>query len=395
MARGFRMAVTRPGRRKRVLSIQQIFLLLAILNGIVLVYLIYSASTLLSDPSSSQMQAQTTIFLAVLLVIGVTISYRILSLRVVEPLGRLVCQAYSIASGDSNDLLTLRGNDEIGRLTEAFNAVLIRQRHAYDLVDSAHERLKDVTKQVDDSIQYAALLQKSILPHRQLKERFGNDHFILWQPRDTVGGDYYVFHEEEGRCLAGVADCAGHGVSGAMMTMLARAGIDRSIQLKGITSPAAVLQATNDGMNSILSEAQLSRAIATTMDVGLVLIDSEAHVLRFAGAKIWLYWSDGNSVDFIKGDNRSLWDRRAGDYHDHDVPLQPGLTYYLTTDGFLDQAGGEHGFGLGSDRFSQWILEHAAKPLSDQHDAFSKALDDFKGDHPQRDDITMLSFRFN
>jgi serine phosphatase RsbU (regulator of sigma subunit) len=389
------MAVSRPARRKRVLSIQQIFLLLAILNGIVLSYLIYSASTLLSDPRSSQVQAQTTIFLAVLLVIGVTISYRILSLRVVEPLSRLARQAYAIASSDTNELLTLRGNDEIGRLTEAFNAVLIRQRHAYDLVDSAHQRLKDVTKQVDDSIQYAALLQKSILPNRQLRERFGNDHFILWQPRDTVGGDYYVFHEEGGRCLAGVADCAGHGVSGAMMTMLARAGIDRSIQLTGISSPAAVLQATNEGMHSILSEAQLSRAIATTMDVGLVLIDSESRSLRFSGAKISLYWSDGKNVDFIKGDNRSLWDRRTGDYHDHDVPLSPGITYYLTTDGFLDQAGGEHGFGLGSDRFSQWILEHSSKPLAEQHEAFSRALDAFKGDHPQRDDITMLSFRFS
>jgi len=389
------MAVSRPTRRKRVLSIQQIFLLLAILNGIVLCYLIYSAFTLLSNPSSSQVQAQTTIFLAVLLVIGVTISYRILSLRVVEPLSRLVRQANVIASTDTNELLTLRGNDEIGRLTEAFNAVLMRQRQAYDLVDSAHQRLKDVTKQVDDSIQYAALLQKSILPNRQLRERFGNDHFILWQPRDTVGGDYYVFHEEGGRCLAGVADCAGHGVSGAMMTMLARAGIDRSIQLKGIASPAAVLQATNEGMHSILSEAQLSRGIATTMDVGLVLIDSESRSLRFAGAKISLYWSDGKTVDFIKGDNRSLWDRRTGDYHDHDVPLSPGFTYYLTTDGFLDQAGGEHGFGLGSDRFSQWILEHSCKPLADQHEAFSKALDVFKGDHPQRDDITMLSFRFS
>lgn len=389
------MAVEAARRKKRVLSIQQIFLLLAILNGIVLAYLIYSASTLLNDPSSSQTQAQTTIFLAILLATGVTISYRILSNRVVEPLRRLVREAYSIATDDSNELLTLRGSDEIARLTEAFNTVLVRQRHAYDMVDSAHQRLKDVTKQVDDSIQYAALLQKSMLPNRQLKERFGKDHFILWQPRDTVGGDYYVFYEEGGRCLAGVADCAGHGVSGAMMTMLARAGIDRSIQVHGIASPAEVLQATNEGMHSILSEAQVSRAIATTMDVGLVMIDAPAQLLRFAGAKIWLYWSDGNTVECVKGDNRSLWDRRTGAYHDHDVPLRPGFTYYLTTDGYLDQAGGEHGFGLGTDRFSKWLLEHATKSLDDQHQALTRALREFQGDHPQRDDITMLSFRFN
>lgn len=379
-----------------MLSIQQIFLLLAILNGIVLAYLIYSASSLLSNPSSSQIQAITTIFLAILLVIGVTLSYWILSRRVVQPLSRLARQAYAIASHDSGELLTLRGNDEIGRLTEAFNAVLIRQREAFELVDSAHQRLKEVTKQVDDSIQYAALLQQSILPQRQLNERFGSDHFILWQPRDVVGGDYYVFHEEGSLCLAGVADCAGHGVSGAMMTMLARAGIERSIQLQGIASPAAVLKATNEGISSILNDAKLSRGIATTMDVGLVLIDAESRLLRFAGAKIWLYWSDGSSVHHIKGDNRSLWDRRTAiDYHDHDVPLSSCNTYYLTTDGFLDQAGGEHGFGLGSQRFSQWILEHVNKPLFEQQQAFSNALDTFMGDHSQRDDITVLSFRLS
>lgn len=388
------MAASRPARRKRVLSIQQVFLLMAILNAIVLAYLIYSASTLLNNPGSSEIQAVTTIFLAVLLGSEVSLSYWILSQRVVQPLRRLAQQAYVIASNDSADLLTLRGNDEIGRLTEAFNTVLLRQREAYELVDTAHQSLKKVTKQVDDSIQYAALLQKSILPHRQLRERFGSDHFILWQPRDIVGGDYYVFHEEGSLCLAGVADCAGHGVPGAMMTMLARAGIERSIQLQGIASPAAVLKATNEGMYSILSEAQLSRAIATTMDVGLVLIDSDSSTLRFAGAKIWLYWSDGLSVHHIKGDNRSLWDRRTTvDYHDHEVPLSSSNTYYLTTDGFLDQAGGEHGFGLGSQRFSQWILEHVNKPLYEQQQAFSKALDAFMGNHPQRDDITVLSFR--
>ena len=154
-------------------------------------------------------------------------------------------------------MLRISGTDEIARLGEAFNGVLVRQRQAFAQLDSTNRRLRDVNKQVDDSIRYAALLQKSILPDRQLTERFGEDHFVLWQPRDTVGGDYYVFHDDGPRCLAGVADCAGHGVPGAMMTMLARAGIDRFIQQVGIRSPAEVLRATNAGMNVVLSEAQL------------------------------------------------------------------------------------------------------------------------------------------
>ncbi|MEB3353231.1 MAG: SpoIIE family protein phosphatase [Cyanobacteriota bacterium] len=382
-------------RKGRVLTIQQIFLLLAILNGIVVSSLFFSAWQLLNDQSSSIQHAATTSFLAALLVVGVAISYRIVSVRVIGPLSRLVRQSYAIASDEhqSGELLAVRGNDEIARLAEAFNAVLLRQRQAIDQVDSANRRLREVNKQVDDSIRYAALLQKSILPDRQLSERFGQEHFVLWQPRDTVGGDYYVFHGDGARCLAGVADCAGHGVPGAMMTMLARAGIDRSIQQAGIDSPAAVLQATNAGMHLVLSEAQLTRAIATSMDVGLVFLDFDAQVMRFAGAKISLYWSDGHSVEMAKGDNRSLWDRRAGTYHDHQIPLRQGFTYYMATDGVFDQAGGDHGFGLGTDRFRDWLLDHAGKPLSEQHEAFTRSLSEFMGDQPQRDDITMLSFR--
>ena len=372
--------MARSTSKRRTLSIQQVFLLLAVLNGLVLATLLHSAWRLLQEPWSSADHAYTTMFLAGLLVVGVGISYLIVSQRVIRPLGRLVRQSHAIAvaDGPSEEILAVRGTDEIAKLADAFNGVLQHQRQAISQLDLANTRLREINKQVDDSIRYAALLQKSILPDRQLTERFGVDHFVLWQPRDTVGGDYYVFHDDGNRCLAGVADCAGHGVPGAMMTMLARAGIDRFIQQVGISSPAAVLRATNAGMNVVLSEAQLSRALATSMDVGLVLLDFDAGVLRFAGAKISLYWSDGKTVDMAKGDNRSLWDRRAGTYHDHEMPLEPGFTYYLATDGVFDQAGGELGFGLGTERFCQWILEHASKPLAEQHEAFSRALAEFR-----------------
>jgi len=390
--------MTRISQMRRRLTIHQVFLLLGILNGIVLFSLFFSAWQLLNDSEvSADQHAYTTIFLAALLVVGLAISFRIILLRVIDPLRRLVKQSYAIASSESDGTeatsLRVQGNDEVAKLAEAFNTVLHGQRVAIGQLDAANRRLQDVNKQVDDSIRYAALLQKSILPDRQLRERFAEDHFVVWQPRDTVGGDYYVFHDDGNRCLAGVADCAGHGVPGAMMTMLARAGIDRSIQQVGISSPAEVLHATNDGMNLVLSEAQLSRAIATSMDVGLIFFDFDARVMRFSGAKISLYWSDGNQVESVRGHNRSLWDRRSGIYDDHDIPLRQDFTYYMATDGVFDQAGGEHGFGLGTERFRHWLLEHAGKPLEEQRGAFTRYLSEFMGHHSQRDDITMLSFR--
>jgi serine phosphatase RsbU (regulator of sigma subunit) len=387
--------MARSTPRRRALSIQQIFLLLGSLNGIVLATLLFSSWQLLKDSGSATGYASITLFLGGLLVINLAISSVIVSQRVIRPLRRLVRESHAIAveEGTDGSLLRVVGTDEVARLADAFNGVLHRQRQAFEQLDLANQRLRDVNKQVDDSIRYAALLQRSILPDRQLSERFGSDHFVLWQPRDTVGGDYYIFHDDGKRCLAGVADCAGHGVPGAMMTMLARAGIDRFIQQLGVNSPAAVLQATNAGMHLVLSEAQLSRALATSMDVGLVLIDFDTEILRFAGAKISLYWSDGETVEMVKGDNRSLWDRRTGVYQDHEMPLRRGFTYYMATDGVFDQAGGDHGFGLGTERFCQWLLDHASKPLAEQHDAFTRSISDFRGEHPQRDDITMFSFR--
>jgi serine phosphatase RsbU (regulator of sigma subunit) len=387
------MAHSTPSRR--ALSIQQIFLLLGSLNGIVLASLLVTSWRLLQEAGSVRDYASITLFLGGLLLINLAISSVIVSQRVIRPLRRLVRESHAIAVDEGTDgsLLRVVGTDEVARLADAFNGVLHRQRQAFEQLDLANQRLRDVNKQVDDSIRYAALLQRSILPDRQLTERFGSDHFVLWQPRDTVGGDYYVFHDDGNRCLAGVADCAGHGVPGAMMTMLARAGIDRFIQQLGIDSPAAVLQATNAGMHLVLSEAQLARALATSMDVGLVLLDFDAEILRFAGAKISLYWSDGETVEMVKGDNRSLWDRRTGVYQDHEMPLRRGFTYYMATDGVFDQAGGDHGFGLGTERFCQWLLDHASKPLAEQHDAFTRSISDFRGEHPQRDDITMFSFR--
>jgi phosphoserine phosphatase RsbU/P len=382
-------------RGRNVLTIQQIFQLLAFLNGIVLVSLLVSSWQLLLDRTSSQLHAITTIFLALLLAIMLGISYRIVALRVVRPLSLLVIQSHDLAADHSSQhsLLAVEGNDEVARLAKAFNGVLRRQRQAIEQLDSANRQLRHMNKQIDDSIRYAALLQKSILPDRQLDERFGDQYFVLWQPRDTVGGDYYVFHGDGSRCLAGVADCAGHGVSGAMMTMLARAGLDRSIQQVGMESPARVLQATNTSMHGVLNQAQITRALATSMDAGLVFLDLEQGILRFAGARISLYWSDGSTVAMARADNRSLWDRRSGTYCDHTIPLAREFTYYLATDGVFDQSGGDDGFAVGTDRFERWILDHATKPLHQQHEAIRESLTAFMGDHPQRDDITILSFR--
>ncbi|QNM95884.1 biofilm regulation protein phosphatase SiaA [Chitinimonas koreensis] len=338
-----------------------------------------------------------------LLLVGFGLAVERLVLR---PLRRLQQSAGAIAAGHYEVALPAAGNDEIGALSRAFGVMADTvRRHTAELehkvrertaaLEAANQAMAAAHKKIDDSIDYASLIQRAILPDHQLVQTLGPHHFVLWRPRDVVGGDFYVFRADGDNCLLGVVDCAGHGVPGALMTMLARAAIDHAIAEVGLRSPAAVLARTDAAMRAMLADAELPRGIATNMDAGFCYIDRAAGTLRFAGAKISLYWSDGQDMGELRGGRRALADKRVGEYADAELELAAGRTFYLVTDGFLDQAGGEHGFGFGNRRFAEMLRQHAGLPLERQAEAFDAALADYQGALPQRDDVTLLSFRFD
>jgi serine phosphatase RsbU (regulator of sigma subunit) len=325
---------------------------------------------------------------------------------VLRPLGKLQTSATALAGGQFDVSLPPPSRDELGDLSRAFGVMAeqlrnnteelerkVRQR-TQELED-ANRDIRRANQKISDSIDYASLIQRAILPDQKLKQWLGPRHFVLWRPRDVVGGDFYVFRAEGAQYLIGVADCAGHGVPGALMTMLARSALEISMDQAGIGAPAEILSLTDSNMRAMLQQSELPRAIATNMDAGLAWVDSEARILRFSGAKIGLYWSDGVEVGEIKGGRRAIGDRHRGSYESTEVALRPGATYYLATDGFLDQAGGDQGFSLGNSHFARLLQRNARLPMAEQAAALDRALDAYRGEYQQRDDITILSFRFN
>lgn len=325
---------------------------------------------------------------------------------VLRSLRKLQFSAAAMAQGDFDVSLPPPGGDELGDLSRAFAIMASQIRsHTQELesrikartqaLEAANQAMQLAHKQINDSIDYASLIQRAILPDLQLRQVLGEHFFVIWHPRDVVGGDFYVFRVERDRYLFGIVDCAGHGVPGALMTMLARSALDHAMALVGIDLPAAILAHTDRAMRDMLHHCEQPHALATNLDAGLVYIDPEQRRLRYAGAKISLYWSDGAEVGEIKGGRRALGDRHQGDYADTEISLRCGVTYYLATDGFLDQAGGEMGYGFGNTRFAQLLLDHARLPMAEQASALDQALRDYQGDYPQRDDITILSLRFD
>lgn len=324
---------------------------------------------------------------------------------VLKPLLQLKRSAQEVAAGNYAVALPPRRDDEIGELTATFATMADKvRRHTDELEETVRERTQELVlankematahKKISDSISYASLIQRAILPDRQLSKSLGDNQFVLWRPRDVVGGDFYVCREFEGGCLVGVVDCAGHGVPGAFMTMLAHAAIDQAINEASAADPAGILTRTDQAIRAMLHHGDRQREIATNLDAGFAHIDFNTRRVTFAGAKIALYWCDGEEVGSIRGGRRAAGDRLPGDYRNESTELLPSRTFYLTTDGFLDQAGGEKGYGFGNARFAEMLRQHANRPLKEQSDAFASTLAAYQGNHPQRDDITIVCFRF-
>lgn len=325
---------------------------------------------------------------------------------VLLPLRRLQQSAQAVADGHYDVALPAGTADEIGELSRTFGVMADQIRHHTQeleqkvqertaALETSHREIAAAHQKLGASIDYASLIQRAILPDRQMLQSLGPHHFVFWRPRDVVGGDFYVFRDDDENYLLGIVDCAGHGVPGALMTMLARSAIDRALEEVGPRSPAAILARTDAAMRTMIEDSQRSHGVATNMDAGLVYVDRAARRILFAGAKISLYWSDGQSVEEVKGGRRSLGDRKSGTYSDQELALDGVRTYSLTTDGFLDQAGGDHGFGFGKGRFCDMLRHCAALPLAEQSKAIADTFNTYRGNRPQRDDITVLSFRFD
>ena len=234
------------------------------------------------------------------------------------------------------------------------------------------------------------MIQNAILPNRQLDSEMDKQHFVLWLPRDVVGGDFYFYRGGEQGKLFGVIDCAGHGVPGACMTMAAHAAIEVATQRVPWHDPAAILQQTDATVRNMLP---LDNRIVASIDAGFCHYAPETGTLSFAGAHQSLFWTDGAICEEISGGRRSLNDRRRGTFTNVQLTPTPQHTYYLITDGLLDQVGGDLQHSFGTRRFREWVLHHAHLPMEEQRQALIATLNSYRGQHPQRDDITIFAFK--
>ncbi len=280
------------------------------------------------------------------------------------------------------------------RIADPLKRALLLADEMESQVRERTRELAETNQKIMDSIDYAKRLQESILPTRAELAGTFRDYFILWQPRDVVGGDFYWLRRlDADRVLFAVADCTGHGVPGALMTMAVNLALHHIVD-QNHTEPANILAELNHQIKAALHRHDSGEMTDDGLDIGICCIDRNQRLI-FAGAKISLYIERENEVTLIKGDNKSVGYRRSADemvFDAHEWAIRAGDRFYMTTDGYVDQNGGEKDLPFGRSRLSEVIARQEDVSLADQEAVFAAALREYMNGETQRDDITIIGF---
>ncbi len=273
----------------------------------------------------------------------------------------------------------------------------------------AHEELAEQHKSISDSITYAKRLQLALLPSlTELNDRI-NDNFIFFKPKDTVSGDFYWFEETNNVKYLAAADCTGHGVPGAMVSVVCSNALNRSVNEFGLEQPCAILDKTRELV--IETFAKSGSGIRDGMDIAMCAIGEDQ--MDFAGAQnpFWIVrktkylteeqksargssLGDKYSLIEYKGSRQpiGLYERMTTFEHKK-VQLLEGDTYYLFTDGFADQFGGPEGKKYKYRPFKNFLIELAECTLEEQKEHLQNEFESWKGDLEQIDDVCVIGFR--
>jgi serine phosphatase RsbU (regulator of sigma subunit) len=240
------------------------------------------------------------------------------------------------------------------------------------------------------------LIQTSLLPDLASMGRRVRELFILYRPRDIVGGDFYYFRDRGDAFLLAVIDCTGHGVPGAFMTMTAKAVLDNLLETADGSDPAATLREFNRRIRQALHPEKGERTLDNGLEMGLCWCAPERGLLVFAGARINLLAVVDGALISYPGDRQAIGYRRSAEdfsYTNHRLNLAGRESFFLASDGILDQVGGAKGWGFGSRRFHTLLTAIARLPAAEQQAAIEKALAEYQGDFHQRDDITVIGLK--
>ncbi|MDZ7738090.1 MAG: nitrate/nitrite transporter NrtS [Bacteroidales bacterium] len=260
----------------------------------------------------------------------------------------------------------------------------------------AERKIRNQAKAIGDSIDYASLIQKGMLPSDKSIESYFPESSILYLPKDIVSGDFYWVNSTGGRRIFMVSDCTGHGVPGAFMSMMGISLLDEIIMRDGVIDPAEILILLRSRLTSALTRGSKESGLLDGMDISVVSVDDSSKTLYFAGAYNDIFIQRNDELHIVKADRMPVgkhindtkpFTLKTFDYRDND-------RLYMFTDGYRDQMGGEKDKKFSSRRFREVLSETAALPVKTQVQKLSQHFLEWKGENEQIDDVLVAVIKF-
>jgi serine phosphatase RsbU (regulator of sigma subunit) len=261
------------------------------------------------------------------------------------------------------------------------------------LVNTQTIELQRKNEDITASINAAKLIQDATLPSEKSIATALDDFFIFYQPRDIVSGDFYYYTQKNGKYIISAADCTGHGVPGAFMSMLGNQVLNEVIEQKGITEASHIL----NELNTIIGQSLHKEETVTHagMDLALCVIDKKNKLVEYAGAMNPLYYVQEGEFKEIKADKQAIGgmsNKQDKAFSTHYVSLRNPATFYICSDGFQDQFGGEQGKKFMVKKLKELLLSIYHLPMKEQREILANTFEKWKGKHEQVDDILVIGF---
>ncbi|MBI5219418.1 MAG: SpoIIE family protein phosphatase [Bacteroidia bacterium] len=264
-------------------------------------------------------------------------------------------------------------------------------------IEKQKEHIENIHEDLTDSIRYAERIQNAVLPREQyIKEKIQGEFFILFKPRDIVSGDFYFVEKRKNWLLVTVADCTGHGVPGAFMSMLGISFLNEIIAKDEIQSASHVLNELRQYVIHSLQQKGIEGEQQDGMDIAFIALNTETSMLEYSGANNPLYIipAEKNEITEIKADKMPVGIyQEMHPFKNNIIKINKGDRLYIFSDGYIDQFGGENHRKFLPKRFKESLLQIAHLHMHEQKETLDKIIENWKGENDQIDDITVMGIK--
>ncbi|MVX64764.1 SpoIIE family protein phosphatase [Clostridium chromiireducens] len=281
------------------------------------------------------------------------------------------------------------------KIANPYKQALLINKELEEKVNIRTQELQESNQKISDSIEYAKRLQEAILPSEYELKRIFKDHFSIWRPKDTVGGDFFWLREIDDVIILAVGDCTGHGVPGAFMTMTVNAILHNIVTTINKDNPSKIIRELHIQLKQALNKDSNRNSVDDGLDIAIFCIKNKSKLI-YLGANLDLYIKCGKEVQIVKPQSKGVeysYIELKETLNNEIIDIKEGDIFIVTTDGFIHQNGGQKNYPFGKKRLYEMIQGYDSENFDSIKDEYETNLETYMNNEQQRDDITVFAFK--